>query len=138
MVFFMGALPVFWAGDKAKSVSESKLETPFWFLDLQQAKYRMEIRTVCDLSYRNMGSTSFGTNQGGYLKFTSNRLREISIGKITMIRFQQREKAAFTSAMEALKVAPSGGNFHFIALDSTHYGYRWHEDFEPPYSDFSR
>ena len=33
-------------------------------------------------------------------------------------------------------MAPSSCNFHFIALDSTHYGYRWHEDFEPPYSDF--
>ncbi|MBT7214997.1 sulfatase-like hydrolase/transferase, partial [bacterium] len=132
---FHGALPVFWAGDKAKSVSESKLETPFWFLDLQQAKYRMEIRTVCDLSYRNMGSTSFGTNQGLFEVYEQSLAGDIH-WQDYYDQIPQREKAAFTSAMEALKVAPSGGNFHFIALDSTHYGYRWHEDFEPPYSDF--
>ena len=38
-----------------------------WFDILKRAEYRMEIRTVCDLTYRNMGATSFGSESGTYI-----------------------------------------------------------------------
>lgn len=132
---FHGALPVFWAGDKAESVSESILATPSWFRQLQQAEYRMEIRTVCDLSYRNMGATSFGTNHELFRVYEQSPAGEIH-WQDYYDQIPQREKASFAATIEVLKSAPSSGNFHFIALDSTHYGYRWHEDFNPPYTDY--
>lgn len=132
---FHGSLPVFWPGEKAASVRESKLETPFWFLQLKQADYRMGIRTVCDLSYRNMGATSFGTNQELFEVYEQSPAGDIH-WQDYYDQIPQREKTSFTSTVEALKLAPSSGNFYFIALDSTHYGYRWHEDFEPPYADY--
>lgn len=132
---FHGVLPVFWAGDKATSVSEEDLATPAWFELLKGAGYRIEIRTVCDLSYRNMGATSFGTNQDLYQVYRHSPAADIH-WQDYYAQIPLREKASFESTLTALQAAPSSGNFHFIALDSTHFGYRWHEDFEPPYTDF--
>lgn len=132
---FHGVLPVFWAGDKGTSVSENQLATPAWFESLKRAGYRMNIRTVCDLSYRNMGATSFGTNQEFFQVYSHSPTGETH-WQDYYEQIPQREKESFESVTESLLSAPSSGNFHFIALDSTHYGYRWHEDFEPPYTDY--
>jgi len=132
---FHGTLPVFWAGDKAIFLKEEELETPAWFHLLDMAEYRMEIRTVCDLSYRNMGATSFGSSQEIYQTYQQSPEGDI-YWKDYYAQIPEREKQSFASCLESLQSAPSSGNFHFIALDSTHYGYRWAEDFDIPYQDY--
>jgi hypothetical protein len=132
---FHGVLPVFWAGEKASYVSTKELATPAWFDLLKRAEYRMEIRTVCDLSYRNMGATSFGTQQDVFKAYTESPVGDIH-WQDYYEGIPEREKESFASTLNALQVSPSSGNFHFIALDSTHYGYRWHESFDPPYPDY--
>ena len=132
---FHGVLPVFWSRDKASFLEENQLGTPAWFDLLEKADYRMEIRTVCDLSYRNMGATSFGSSEEIYQVLQQSPEGEIH-WQDYYSQIPQREKASFASALKSLKASPSSGNFHFIALDSTHYGYRWAEDFELPYEDY--
>ncbi len=132
---FHGVLPVFWAGDKASYLEKGELGIPAWFELLKKAEYRMELRTVCDLSYRNMGATSFGSAEDIYQVYEQSREGEIH-WRDYYSQIPEREKASFKSALRSLQSAPSSGNFHFIALDSTHYGYRWAEDFKVPYEDY--
>ena len=132
---FHGVLPVFWCGDKASFLEKEQIDTPAWFEVLKQANYRMEIRTVCDLSYRNMGATSFGSAEEIFQTYGQSPEGEIH-WKDYYSQIPEREKESFSSALKSLQGSPSSGNFHFIALDSTHYGYRWAEDFEVPYEDY--
>ena len=131
---FHGAMPVFWCGDKASYLEHEELATPAFFDLLHQAEYRMEVRTVCDLSYRSMGATSFGSDQSVFHAYDQSPEGEVH-WKDYYAGIPEREKESFASALKSLQASPSSGNFHFIALDSTHYGYRWHEDFEVPYED---
>ena len=132
---FHGVLPVYWAGDKASYLEEKELATPAWFDVLKQAGYQMEVRTVCDLSYRNMGATSFGSNEDLFQVYSQSPEGEIH-WQDYYSQIPQREKESFSSAVKSLKTTQTNGNFHFIAVDSTHYGYRWHEDFPVPYKDY--
>jgi len=132
---FHGVLPVFWAGDKASFVDKKELGTPAWFDILKRADYRMEIRTVGDLTYRNIGATSFGSKEDLFHVYSQSREGEIH-WQHYYEQIPDREKESFASALQSLQVSPSSGNFHFIAVDSTHYGYRWPEDFKVPYEDY--
>lgn len=132
---FHGVLPVFWAGDKASYVDKKELATPAWFDILDRAEYRMEVRTVCDLTYRNMGATSFGSREDLFKVYSQSPEGEIH-WKDYYEQIPKREKESFASALKSLQVSPSSGNFHFIAVDSTHYGYRWDKDFKVPYDDY--
>jgi hypothetical protein len=132
---FHGVLPVFWSGDKATYVETKQLAAPAWFDLLKRSEYRMEVRTVCDLSYRNMGATSFGSDEQLYQTYAESPEGEIH-WQDYYEQIPQREKESFSSAIRSLQGSPSSGNFHFIAVDSTHYGYRWHEDFQVPYINY--
>lgn len=132
---FHGVLPVFWAGDKASYVDKKELATPAWFDILNRGDYRMEVRTVCDLAYRNMGATSFGSRENLFEVYAQSPEGEIH-WEDYYDQIPKREKESFASAIQSLQVSPSSGNFHFIAVDSTHYGYRWADDFKVPYEDY--
>ena len=132
---FHGVPPIFWCGDKARTNEEGGLPTPPWFALLQSAGYRTEIRTASDLAFQNLGDTSFGSDRSVY-QALSHYSREGIHWEDYYDDIPKIEEKAFSAVLSSLGSAPTGGNFHFIALDSTHWGYRWPGTFTPPYRDF--
>lgn len=132
---FHGVLPVYWPGDRHRLHETKTAELPTWFRVLKNAGYRSEVRTVGDLSFMNIGETSFGVDRRQFAEFVDAPEGEIH-WKDYYKQIPDREKAAFSAAQESLRAHPAGGNFHFIALDSTHWGYFWPDDFELPYRDY--
>eukprot|EP00112_Aurelia_sp_Birch-Aquarium-sp1_P008155 Seg18949.1 transcript_id=Seg18949.1/GoldUCD/mRNA.D3Y31 product="Multifunctional alkaline phosphatase superfamily protein PehA" protein_id=Seg18949.1/GoldUCD/D3Y31 len=58
-------------------------------------------------------------------------LREYGIPK--------REVMVFNNMKQSVLSRESGdGAFYYIALDSPHYNYYWHEDFDPPHKDYQK
>ena len=95
--------------------------------------YDIEIRAVCDLEYKSFGLLNFGLDdQLATVMEQANDgspLREYGIPKREVIIFDNMKKAVLSR--------PAGdGAFYYTALDSPHYNYYWHEDFEPPHSDY--
>ena len=48
----------------------------------------------------------------------------------------ERELVNLAEVKKSFQEGKKGGSFHFIALDSPHFNYQWHESFEPPYEDY--
>ena len=126
--FFNGQFPTYWR-DAAKQVRKGGGLAPSPFIELlEKADYRIEARAVCDLTYNGMGPTNFGTEPGfAVLKDAPPG------GAFAELTIPEREIANFAEAKESLINLAAGGNFHFIALDSPHFTYLWHPDFDPPY-----
>lgn len=132
---FHGTLPINWPGDRHRLHETGSAALPPWFRALKNAGYRSEIHTVGDLSFMNISETSFGSDRSQFASFTDAPEGEIH-WKDYYKQIPDREKAAFSAMRESLGTHPAGGNFHFIALDSTHWGYFWPVDFKLPYSDY--
>jgi hypothetical protein len=132
---FNGVLPISWPGARAKLAETKSFETPPFLQMLSGEDYRMEVHVVCDLSYRSLGPLSFGTDQSRFEALVDAPIGETSWGTYHE-EIPQRERAAFETVLASVSSNPAGGNFHFIALDSTHYSYQWPEDFELPYRDY--
>ena len=132
---FNGVLPITWSRARAKLAETNTCQTPSFVEILSAEDYHMGVHVVCDLSYRNLGSLSFGTDRTMFQTFVDAPIGDTSWGKYHD-EIPQREREAFEAVLTSVSSNPAGGNFHFIALDSTHYGYHWPEDFELPYKEF--
>ena len=128
---FNGQLPPYW-GDAIEPIREGKNLAASPFIELlKKSNFSLEARTVCDLSYLGMGSTNFGSPHE--LKVLTSAP---SGSDFEQLPYAERERQNLEEAMESLRNAPSSGNFHFLAFDTPHFDYTWHETFTPPYSDF--
>ncbi|MEN8693170.1 MAG: sulfatase-like hydrolase/transferase [Akkermansiaceae bacterium] len=132
---FHGVLPVYWPGERHRFHEEETAPLPVWFQVLKNAGYRSEVRTVGDLSFMNISETSFGSDRSQFAEFIDAPEGEVH-WKDYYKQIPDREKAAFSAVQESLQANPVGGNFHFIALDSTHWGYFWPDDFQLPYPEY--
>jgi len=128
---FNGQIPPYW-DDAMDQVRKTKnLPASPLIATLKQAGYRMEARTVCDLGYNAMGPTNFGLPHE--LKELVQANPDSPMAELTI---PEREEAIFEEAQQSLLTSPSSGNFHFIALDSPHFGYEWGTNFKPPYDAY--
>jgi len=128
---FNGQIPPYWADAISIARDEKKLPASPLIKVLQKADYRLEARTVCDLSYNGMGSTNFG------LPHETHALIQADQGSaFEKLSIPERETKIIKQAKDSLLISPSSGNFHLIALDSPHFGYHWHKDFTPPYTEY--
>lgn len=132
---FHGVLPIYWPGDRHRFYETHTATLPPWFQILKNAGYRSEIRTVGDLSFMNISETSFGSDRSQFATFTDAPEGEVH-WKDYYQQIPDREKAAFSAMQSSLEEHPRSGNFHFIALDSTHWGYFWPDGFELPYREY--
>ena len=128
---FNGQIPPHWGDAMDQVRKEKKIAASPLIATLKQAGYRLESRTVCDLAYNAMGPTNFGLPHE--LKVLTQAAPDTPMAELTI---PEREIEIFAQARKSLLTSPSSGNFHFIALDSPHFGYDWHPSFEPPYSEY--
>jgi len=91
---------------------------------LKKIGYEIQVRAVCDLSYRHLGPLNFGGNH--YLAdMTLDDSEDALLGSIP-----EREKFIMRDQREYINSDPKSPQFHFTALDSPHYNYYWPSDFE--------
>ncbi len=128
---FNGQIPPYWRAAMDIVREEKNIPASPLIQLLSQANYRQEVRAVCDLSYNGMGSTNFGLpHQVHVLEEAAND------NELDQLTVPEREVEIIRQAKESLLASPSGGNFHVLALDSPHFGYHWHENFIPPYTEY--
>jgi len=91
---------------------------------LKKIGYEIQVRAVCDLSYRHLGPLNFGGNH--YLAdMTLDDSEDALLGSIP-----EREKFIMRDQREYINSDPESPQFHFTSLDSPHYNYYWPTDFE--------
>jgi membrane-anchored protein YejM (alkaline phosphatase superfamily) len=130
--FFHSRVPIFWR-EALESITDR--EAFAGSVPLQQLKlagYEIEVRAVCDLSYKDFGFSNFGfgTNLAKLVK-QANDDSEFSNANIA-----ERELQNFKSLRESVLTHPGGGGVYYTALDSPHYNYYWHEEFQPPFTEY--
>ena len=91
---------------------------------LKKIGYEIQVRAVCDLSYRHLGPLNFGGNH--YLvDMMLDDSEDALLGSIP-----EREKFIMRDQREYINSDPESPQFHFTSLDSPHYNYYWPTDFE--------
>ncbi|PID80173.1 hypothetical protein CSB20_07995 [bacterium DOLZORAL124_64_63] len=134
--FFHSRIPIFWL-EALEGIPERESfrgAVPLQYL--KRAGYRIEVRAVCDFEYKDFGFSNFGyeKNLVDVLEQArdGNALDQLAIGEREALTFKRlRESVAAKAASGG-----AGGGFYFTALDSTHYNYYWHDDFDPPFKDY--
>ncbi len=130
--FFHSQVPVFWRSTlESIEDRETFLGAPM-LQALKNSGYHMEVRAVCDLSYKDFGMLNFGTGTQlvDFLRHVDGADEFSSIG------IPAREQWCFEEMQSSIAERPAGGGFYFLGLDSPHYNYYWHRDFDPPYKEY--
>jgi len=101
--------------------------------ELNDMGYALNIRTVCDLGYKDFGLLNFGSE--GTLCEIIEQLEDGN--ELDGLNIPEREKVIIKRLRDSLTEDKSqGGNLYFTAMDSPHYNYYWHEDFEVPHKEY--
>ena len=101
--------------------------------ELNKMGYELNIRTVCDLGYKDFGLLNFGSK--GLLCKVMEQLEEGN--ELDGLSIPAREKVIMKRLTDSLLEDTSqGGNFYFSALDSPHYNYYWDDDFVVPHKEY--
>lgn len=130
--FFHSRVPVFWR-QALEGVSErEKFAGAIPLQQLKQAGYGIEVRAVCDLGYKDFGFSNFG-----HQKNLLDILEQAAAGdELAGFNVAQRERLTMENLMASIISKPEGGGLYFTALDSPHYNYYWHKDFDPPFKEY--
>ena len=128
---FNGQLPNYWVRSNDTGYDTGKLPASPWILLLKKNGYRQEVRGVCDFSYNGMSSTNFGLPH----------VLDVEVQAPVDSDFYKqpqpdRELEILNQAKKSLAENTDQPHFQFLAFDATHFGYEWHEDFDPPYSEY--
>lgn len=131
--FFHSRVPVFWREALETIPDRASFSGAIPLQQLKQAGYEIEVRAVCDLGYKDFGLSNFGsgTNLASVVVQASDDQPEFSSHGIA-----ERERLCFEQVREAVLARPDGGGFYYTALDSPHYNYYWHDDFQPPFTEY--
>jgi hypothetical protein len=123
--------PVFWR--EAMTAQEEGMENGAYPLKiLKDLGYRLEVRAGCPLNYKSMGPLNFGKN---YALADSLRHRDDD-EPFTKLSLPTADLRNVEAVMAAL--SQSGPVFYFTSLESTHYHYFWHRDFDPPIMEYDK
>lgn len=130
--FFHSRVPVFWRQALENIPDRSHFAGAVPLQQLKQAGYAIEVRAVCDLGYKDFGLSNFGHH---------NNLAEVVVQADDSTPFSdfgiaERERLCFEYLRDAVTARPEGGGFYFTAMDSPHYNYYWHSDFDPPFKAY--
>ena len=127
---FHSKLAIHWSDSLKKANQSSSYEGAYPMRVLKKLGYEIQVRAVCDLRYRNLGSLNFGNDHVlvdhlSHYTETNNKPEHIS----------EREKLVMGHQREYLDSDPNSPQFHFTALDSPHYNYYWPADFDQLHVD---
>ncbi|NWK57116.1 sulfatase-like hydrolase/transferase [Verrucomicrobiaceae bacterium N1E253] len=131
--FFHSQVPVFWRDDLESIPDRSAYAGAMPLQYLKRAGYEIEVRAVCDLSYKDFGLSNFGA--GTNLASVVVQADDANI-EFSNLGIAERERQCFEQLRSSVLSRPDGGGFYFTALDSPHYNYYWHDDFDPPFTEF--
>ena len=131
--FFHSRMPVFWREALEEIPHRDEFKGALALQYLKKAGYQIEARAVCDLSYKDFGFSNFG-----YQKNLVHILEQACDGNdLTELTIADREEVVMNRLMQAVVARPRGG-LYVTALDSPHYNYYWHEEFDPPFKDYDQ
>jgi len=130
--FFHSQVPVFWRGtlenieDRGSYMGSPALQ---W---MKKSGYDIQVRAVCDLGYKDFGLLNFG---GGHslVEVWEDTEKGTDFGGRNI---PEREVMTLETLRSAVSSRSEGGSLYFTGLDSPHYNYYWHEDFDPPHDDY--
>lgn len=130
--FFHSRVPVFWREALESIPDRERFSGAIPLQQLKQAGYEIEVRAVCDLSYKDFGLSNFGsgTNLAKVVLQADDKTEFSDFG------IAERERLCFEYLRQAVMARPDGGGFYYTAMDSPHYNYYWHSDFKPPFSEY--
>jgi len=130
--FFHSRMPIYWREALESIPDRDGFAGSVPLQQLKQAGYEIEVRAVCDLSYKDFGLSNFGagTNLAKVVVQADDKTEFSNFG------IAERERLCFEYLRESVKSRPCGGGFYYTAMDSPHYNYYWHEDFKPPFSEY--
>jgi len=130
--FFHSRVPVFWREALEGIPNRETYAGSIPLQQLKKAGYEIEVRAVCDLSYKDFGLSNFGAGTTlAKLVIQANDDSDFSHANIA-----ERERLNFESLRASVLARPQGGGLYYTALDSPHYNYYWHEAFKPPFEDY--
>ena len=130
--FFHSRVAVFWRKALESIPDRKTFAGSVPLQQLKQAGYEIEVRAVCDLSYKDFGLSNFGAGTNlAKLVIQANDDSDFSHANIA-----ERERLNFESLKKSVLARPQGGGLFYTALDSPHYNYYWHETFQPPFADY--
>ncbi len=120
-----GRLPVF-----MESARQEKKLAPLPAL-LKAGGYRIEARMVNNFDYMDMVSANFGSPGDADVVEHVNAESPENFYKVS-----QRELRMLDRLKQSIVARPPGGLCAISGMDSTHYNYKWHTSFTPPFADF--
>ncbi|MGB2351889.1 MAG: sulfatase-like hydrolase/transferase [Akkermansiaceae bacterium] len=129
--FFHSRVPVFWRQAQEQIDEREQFYGAYPLTQLREAGYEIEVRAVCDLGYKDFGFSNFG--HGENLVHTLEQSRPSDY--ISKLGIAQREKVVMEKLRQSVLSRPQGG-LYITALDSPHYNYYWHEEFDPPFKPY--
>ena len=127
---FHSRVPVFWSGALSERDAEDRRPGAYPLRLMLAAGYRLQVRAINDLGYKDISTLHFGTGQHLASVYKDDFGRSEGYG------FGERERFLFEDLKQEVGRLPRGGNVHVVALDSTHYNYYWPNDFKTPYPNF--
>lgn len=100
---------------------------------LHSAGYALEVRSSGNFDYEQMNTSNFG--DGSLLRVmehTPEGHAEYHLPK------PERERRLFQQLRDSVYNTPPGGVLRLTTVDTAHYPYKWHADWQPPYDDFEQ
>ena len=130
--FFHSRLSIFWREAREAITDREGFKGAIPLQRIKQAGYELEVRAVCDFTYKDFGFSNFG-----YKKNLLTVLEQAEDGNpLASLNISEREKVTFDRLRKSVLSHPVGGGFYFTALDSPHYNYYWPRDFDPPFKEY--
>jgi len=129
---FSGRLPLYWKMDKdlKSDTNEQGLKV---FKALRNEGYELNAYVAAELAYRDMGKQFFGEHGEIFMKIRDNRKDD----PIFNLHIPERESLLLEDLKSTIMSRDNGGHFDILGLDSSHFFYTWHKDFDPPFKPYS-
>ncbi|MFC5050962.1 sulfatase-like hydrolase/transferase [Rubritalea spongiae] len=94
--------------------------------------YDLQIHTAKNLEFRDMGCHFIGNENSPF-----SVVRECIEGDATYgLSYPEREVIVFDDLKQQINTQAAGGHFIISTIDSPHYKYSWHKDFDIPFPDY--
>ncbi|SHI88808.1 Sulfatase [Rubritalea squalenifaciens DSM 18772] len=123
---FTSQIPLQWEDSRAM---DRELNWPglYAFRLLKQSGYNLSIFAPSDLAFREMGPHFFSTENK---LFTQHLIHDEDLP------LPEREVALLEKFKGDLASQQNGSHFTLFAIDSSHFMYTWHKDFNPPFMPY--
>ena len=102
------------------------------FRILQKSGYDLQVHTAKNLDFRDMRRHFHGLNGSPFSTIRENIEGDPSFD----LSYPEREVMVFNDLQNLISTRDTGGHFTIATIDSPHYKYSWHEDFDPPFKDY--